>query len=749
MNLDELDQLVENYLSYRNFKNSVKALSEERLSSKPSNDVDDRQDVIDRIMKSLEKSDSLRLFTLWDTYVTQTLDHQSPDIILEARVAEFYVHLYCATYPFRSEVLQTVNSPNVAAKYAARSMTIFKRFLELRGKRLLKMPEFSGLKNLHKIAFPPTHPSFSYLFRPEWLTVAKEKISNFLRAFFKPPRLYTDMLAVQNVGRLEAREVEIKRMYEQREDKLLSLSRSIYDISHRLINTLEAGKTVDKDFLHNFKNKFEEFRVVLEPATDGAAGRRRRKKKGRDNKSGRDPLVSDLSYSVIIQDITSMVGEVGVELSSLTTGDRRMTSVDAEVALQSAMQASSLFNALNEYLATEISELGVEEDAAKENRKRTAGVLLDNDIFSLKERPEQAGRPGSYTSTIMSAFCKSFDTLCTHVAARHAPHVSASDKTFSTGDIGSTYGILYSASCATVYNMCKLFSTVVVSATTKAFISRMKDSSSLSCHQFFVGVCEALFSFPIVADGALENIKIVFLILLALLSQDRKHKHTLVKNGFYEWIAKTLDVYSRTAGSVGETFHNDIYMLCVIISSSILENAESQRMLVASVSMQKSCVSVVRLVVRGLVADNDLDESLHIICLRTIYNLFKEKSIREILFQEREELIIPLVARLQSNLSLHPTTEVFQLSNSIIKYSDATMEAEQDGPLSESETDSATLAEAYMHRLLLRLPDEVNTSEYRHQHPRDSGMKLLMNYTKTYISDHGSLYDDTTSLGEF
>jgi hypothetical protein len=191
MDFDSIDQLVEDYLKFRNYHEAFYSLQKERklmnernnLLKIPTNDINDR------IVKALEKSDTLRLLTLWDTYVTQTLDPQNSGLVTNARITEFYLHLYCATNPFRDETLKNVKSPSEAAKYAARSMTIFKHFLETRGRRLLKTPEFQQFKNFHKVAFPPTHPSFSHMFRAAWQEMTKSKIVSFLSSYLQPPLL--------------------------------------------------------------------------------------------------------------------------------------------------------------------------------------------------------------------------------------------------------------------------------------------------------------------------------------------------------------------------------------------------------------------------------------------------------------------------------------------------------------------------------------------------------------------------------
>lgn len=761
ISLDELDQLVENYLKFRKFPKAAAALADERTDADNNKELEDRHEVIERIMKSLESCDSLRLLTLWDTYVTQVLNQHPQETIAEARVAEFYLHLYCATYPFRGEVLESANTPDVAARYAARSMTIFKHFLEQRGRRLLKMPEFAGIKNLHKIAFPPTHPGYSYLFRSEWVNNTKAHIFNFLTTFFQPPRLYSEIIAVQNVSMMEAREVEIKRMFQQREDKFLQFSRSIYDISHDLIKTLDEGKSVDKEFLHQFKFKFEQFRDVLDAAGvgnesqlekakvgGGEVVRKRRKKKNRDHKGKTAPLISDLSYTVIIQDIQSMVGEVEVELNSLGKNDRRMTSIDAEVALQSAMQASAIFNSLNDYLTATADDHATDKAVLKGSRCNMAMVLLENDVFDLNE-PQAVGDTtrGSYPQAIMKAFSASFQSLSSYAAKMTAG--SPKEKTFTTGDISNTYGILYSASCATVYNMCKLFGGMVSCMTTTDFNLQLEDKSGLNVNLFFKSLCDTLIEFPVTSDNTLENLKIVFLALIAMFSQDRKHKRLIVKNGHFEWISKALEECAEIAMS--SLLTNAVFTLCLIIAGSVLEDPEAQRAAVASVKLEKACISMVRIIVKVLVKETDMDESFHIICLRTICNLLKEKGIRDVVMDEMDTVVTPLRNRVHANLSLNPAGEAFNLSNVVLKFTNASADfsAVEDVKQSAKWMDSVTLAEDYFVSLLLHMPDEVNTLDYKNQHPKDSGVKLLHNYTKSYIAEHGSLYDETEIIGDF
>jgi len=370
MNLEEIDQLVEDYLKYRNYHESFHILQKERKernekNSKLSLQLQQSQqlnDINERILKALEKIDTLKLLTLWDTYVTQTLDPLNSELVISARIAEFYLHLYCATYPFRDEVLKNVKSPSEAAKFAARSMTIFKHFIETRGRRLVKTPEFQQFKNFHKIAFPPTHPSFSHLFRSAWQENTKAKIVTFLSEYLQPP---TPQLLIilketeQNIhNAVISREHEIRTVFKKREQKLLDFSRSIYAISNDLLNAIDEGGSIDKEFLYNFRLKFDEFHEVL-----GGAGevlnmrpKRKRRLKPHKNKTIHEPHYNDLDYTVINLELSSMVSEVEHELTNYKKPGKRLGSIDVEIAMQSSMQGSALYMALLVFMTRDIDE---------------------------------------------------------------------------------------------------------------------------------------------------------------------------------------------------------------------------------------------------------------------------------------------------------------------------------------------------------------------------------------------------------
>jgi hypothetical protein len=52
------------------------------------------------------------------------------------------MHIHCATCPFRQSVIRDMPNPSAAGRLAARSMTIFKHYVDTKGKELASTPEF-------------------------------------------------------------------------------------------------------------------------------------------------------------------------------------------------------------------------------------------------------------------------------------------------------------------------------------------------------------------------------------------------------------------------------------------------------------------------------------------------------------------------------------------------------------------------------------------------------------------------------
>jgi hypothetical protein len=136
---EHLDGLVQEYISYRS--EEKKKQSEKRGQGNEAAQYPG-VDVVDRIMKAFDSGDYPSSLSLWDSYVSQTLDPADPVQCLEADVAEFYMHLHCATCPFRGAMMSMMAGPKQAAQLAARSMTVFKHYLSSKGRSMLSSPEF-------------------------------------------------------------------------------------------------------------------------------------------------------------------------------------------------------------------------------------------------------------------------------------------------------------------------------------------------------------------------------------------------------------------------------------------------------------------------------------------------------------------------------------------------------------------------------------------------------------------------------
>jgi hypothetical protein len=136
---EHLDGLVQEYTTYRN--DEKKRRPEKRGQGNETANYPG-SDVVDRIMKAFDSGDYPNSLTLWDSYVAQALDPADPVQCLEADVAEFYMHLHCATCPFRGAMMSMMAGPKQAAQLAARSMTVFKHYLSSKGRSMLSSPEF-------------------------------------------------------------------------------------------------------------------------------------------------------------------------------------------------------------------------------------------------------------------------------------------------------------------------------------------------------------------------------------------------------------------------------------------------------------------------------------------------------------------------------------------------------------------------------------------------------------------------------
>ena len=396
--LDGLDALVSEYLLFRSFKQTQQQLNLDKKTPQRSESNRQQRAVVQRITKSLDAGDYPLLISLWDSYIVQKIGTvKSISLNTEARDAEFLCHICLAIYPFRSEVISSAPSPSVAARVAARSMTIFKHYLETRGARLIQKDEqFSAYRNLYRIAFPPTHPQFKHLFADGWLQSARDRILTFLEKFFVPTETPVLCQLYQTLG--SRSESELKAVFKRRERKLLKFARSIYSLSNDLLTALEEGKTIDKGFLVNFRAKFDTFSEVLQPENtpDGdedddsassspvgvnmeSAVVRNKGLNNSKNVSLQHSKGDDLDLNCAARDVSFAAYEVSEALDGLLTRDLILTSSDAAVVCQTATQGCLLLRSLNHFILRPDKEM-----QPQTARDSVVTSLCNADILGLR-----------------------------------------------------------------------------------------------------------------------------------------------------------------------------------------------------------------------------------------------------------------------------------------------------------------------------------------------------------------------------
>jgi hypothetical protein len=846
MDFDSIDQLVEDYLKFRNYHEAFYSLQKERklmnernnLLKIPTNDINDR------IVKALEKSDTLRLLTLWDTYVTQTLDPQNSGLVTNARITEFYLHLYCATNPFRDETLKNVKSPSEAAKYAARSMTIFKHFLETRGRRLLKTPEFQQFKNFHKVAFPPTHPSFSHMFRAAWQEMTKSKIVSFLSSYLQPPPPHLMTILNDTEQHIHStvvkKEKEIKAVFRDREQKLMDFSRSIYAISNDLLNAIDEGGSIDKDFLYNFRLKFDEFHEVLGGAgggNDAMNVRSKRRKRPKNKKGTHEPHYNELDYTVINLELSSMVSEVEHELTTYKKPGKRLGSIDIEIVMQSAMQGSALYLALLVYMTRDVDETqsgaiaqpqgssGQEESyGVKQTRRYAAKKFLEYDIFGLKNPSSSSASSqledstnisprSGYMVTFLHAYAMNLEELCSHPYIPKIHH--STNKSSNEEMIENHYGELLEASSAIYHSLLLTFTVMMNTLSIRElsdYLAKYHLSESLS--RVYLTLCETFLSFPtkpeiLTSHVILNSIYRILLTSLVILGSERKYKLTFLKTGCMDHMVNLLtpivsEHTSTTPQTLEDLYENHLFRLLLLYN--ILESSEAYRAMLSTSKASSHCLVITNYFMLLLSqysttssgssssstpspgGDGGRDDVYRQIFLRVIfrglYHLLNEKISQDILKSDMEGklrdlnqlLTSPELEATMTSLPDSISHEIGLLSSNLIHQLEALLSAatptggeagEGDGDaaaakgsprMKSSETDPTFITECneikclleislsfenLFHLSLQALPEEAHIREYKTIKPKDTGMQLLMNYTKSYIEEHGSLYEGT------
>lgn len=412
--LERLDTLVSEYLLFRSYKQTQHQLFLDKRSPIKQSNIAERNQrtTIQRFLNALDGGDYPRMLTLWDTYISSKIGTvKSTALNAESRDAEFMVNLCCAIYPFRAEVIERAGSSVVAAKVAARSMTIFNHFLKTRGARLVQQgQEFVAYRNLHKIPFPPQHPHFAHLFTSEWYSETRNRVINFLEKFFAPE---DEPVLCSLYTRIGSRsEDELKEVFRRRERKLLRFSRSLFSLSNDLLCALEDGKEVNKGFLVSFRQKFDSFQEVLQPdavfdqdmgilqggspglhgngnvnAVDNEPVGVRSQQQGDWSSIGTKSRQRFdgklLDYNAISRDIAFLLHQVGASIDNILTKGRGISTGDAVVYCHTAMQGTVLLQAMVHSILRPDKEF--QTDAAL---NMAVLVLCRSDVLGLRQSVE-------------------------------------------------------------------------------------------------------------------------------------------------------------------------------------------------------------------------------------------------------------------------------------------------------------------------------------------------------------------------
>jgi hypothetical protein len=133
--VSDLDQLVSEYLIFRKCEDASRAFEFREEFKRVSDSVPNNLiSVSAKILIAFDEGDYESLLKLWEENIVQpSQESMHDDLIYEVKAAEFLCNLHCAVYPFRLEGIKKAGTPQIAAKTAARSMTIFKKYFESRG----------------------------------------------------------------------------------------------------------------------------------------------------------------------------------------------------------------------------------------------------------------------------------------------------------------------------------------------------------------------------------------------------------------------------------------------------------------------------------------------------------------------------------------------------------------------------------------------------------------------------------------
>lgn len=664
----ELDEFVSEYLLFKNCKQSHELFTTEKDYFKSPTSIEEQKLIISRIVSAIVNGEYTTALTLWDTYVTASNQNQ------EADSAEFTMNLFCAIYPFRSDVIKSAGNPKVASKVAARQMTIFKHYIESKGYDLVQQgSEFASYRGLPKIAFPPTHPAFKHLFTQDWMRNAVLKISQFLDKYFQSsvePQL-CKIYKHSNNNLNNNEEIKLNMTIRKKSEKTLKYSSSLCDLTNQLLEQLEVGNLPNQEFLNTFRVNFEMLREVIKnpninPIRDDKNNNipdikfKSLPAKPLLNADGSGLLItprttpvkhSNNEYDIKSKELSSICLHLQNLLDGLRTGEKRFVKEDALQAHEVAIKGSLLIR--------DIIDLISGND--QENQANTAidyiGIeLIRVDILGLV----------NFTSgcSFISSLAQSLQQL-PYNKKKKASFIEERDDDDS---FSSFEKVLASCEILTEY-LCRL---AICIASTKAGAKYLSSRASTNFSGGLIDILSALLStskaYPntntprlsnkkdeydydddfetndnedksieIIESRSGTNICTSCLMALALMASYNKNcKIYMIKKDCMGIISKLFNNFYNTRKNNNKQIFSSLqltYSLLLIELS--LENVESIRYLVSSSTKMKETENFIKLILNLVISSNDTNhenfENIHSMqAVNILKKLFtEEKELRQ------------------------------------------------------------------------------------------------------------------------
>jgi hypothetical protein len=596
-------------------------------------------ETVEKIMKAFDTGDYPNVLFLWDSWVSQKLSLSDPVVVHEAAVAEFYMHIHCATSPFRQTTIAQLPNPVAAAKLAARSMTIFRHYVETKGKALAATPEFHVYKHLHKIAFPPTHPKYSHLFYQDWMTRTREAYFKFLIPFLRDtqyPALCAALASAASVNddfAPASKSPDQPRQLEQlkeRERHTAKVARQLFEAASDFVDLITEDGRSEAEAVSDIQGKLKELGKALLPhspshspgqslaqldsmASEYSVDTLGGKKKKRHRRKARPHY----DYTLIGADLSSMTAELTAEISKhLQSGvscETQSLSVDMDMATQSALQGCLLIKALRHLINAEehkppnlehtaasvhetIPENGFPTESPPSPRSKGGSVdkiivaMAQGDLLGVTARAEEGGggegegaegaegaiAAGGPTALPFEVLLDAFMQAAQHI--REIPLVEEPGE--AAAGPGREDKMLMDTLAVSRYFVEDYISLVAHVCTSVSGVQYLADSNTGT--NLYAKIIKFLLQLKPVQEDMMVKLHVVCLCTMITIGhRDRHCLETFVRAGGPGWMAATLDGLLRLGEEEARTLpgHEDYLDLCMGLLHQVLREAACRRLL--------------------------------------------------------------------------------------------------------------------------------------------------------------------------